>query len=566
MHPKAVARRSHTLQVAVAVAAVVAAASLIELDGVQVTNAQPVPEAELLRTVYGNTPSLAWSPDGTRLAFNESWRAWQAPSDDTRRGLYLYNTQTQSVDRLAFQQRYHPAWLGNQRLVAVCSEFEECSQGAYLYTVSGNESTLASTDTLHSQALSDTEVAIYAMWTHGPTAWRRINVETGTVSWEPTEAGGWDRHPEAIDQCVQSVGDTRVWLNDEAGLFSQVGDADPVHLSSAMPVFFDSWIGERYNGLIQPCLSPDGRRVAYYSQGTPDGDEYDTCPTCNQLSVFVVPGSEPADTTTAQIDDTQTIGCDLTAQALTGDPGTLVDVTCPAGCASASVWGSDIYSDDSSVCAAAIHAGVIGDAEGGVVQVTITGGQGSYAASVRNGVTSQPWGAWSRSFTVAGAGTTDATPTDLPGLPTSPTTPTTPTIPTTPTTPTIPTTPPVPTTPTPPVPTTPTTPPELPPLPGQGGGTLCSDTCESARDTECDDGGPGSMYNVCAYGTDCADCGPRDPAMRNAGPPPRPDGMLCSDACGTSHDRECDDGGPGSLYDICSYGTDCSDCGPRPPR
>jgi len=39
---------------------------------------------------------------------------------------------------------------------------------------------------------------------------------------------------------------------------------------------------------------------------------------------------------------------------------------------------------------------------------------------------------------------------------------------------------------------------------------LCMDTCQYAFDGECDDGGPGSMFAECAYGTDCADCGPRD--------------------------------------------------------
>lgn len=38
---------------------------------------------------------------------------------------------------------------------------------------------------------------------------------------------------------------------------------------------------------------------------------------------------------------------------------------------------------------------------------------------------------------------------------------------------------------------------------------------------------------------------------------------LCSNTCVTSFDQECDDGGPGSLFSICSLGTDCADCGTR---
>lgn len=38
---------------------------------------------------------------------------------------------------------------------------------------------------------------------------------------------------------------------------------------------------------------------------------------------------------------------------------------------------------------------------------------------------------------------------------------------------------------------------------------------------------------------------------------------LCSDSCVTANDGQCDDGGAGSLYDLCAMGTDCGDCGER---
>ncbi|KOO29948.1 cytadherence high molecular weight protein 2 [Chrysochromulina tobinii] len=44
---------------------------------------------------------------------------------------------------------------------------------------------------------------------------------------------------------------------------------------------------------------------------------------------------------------------------------------------------------------------------------------------------------------------------------------------------------------------------------GQGGG--CSNTCEDASNAACDDGGPLSYSSICPYGTDCFDCGPRQP-------------------------------------------------------
>jgi hypothetical protein len=44
---------------------------------------------------------------------------------------------------------------------------------------------------------------------------------------------------------------------------------------------------------------------------------------------------------------------------------------------------------------------------------------------------------------------------------------------------------------------------------GGSGDFICEDTCSDAYDGFCDDGGPGSQYFICEYGTDCGDCGPR---------------------------------------------------------
>lgn len=47
--------------------------------------------------------------------------------------------------------------------------------------------------------------------------------------------------------------------------------------------------------------------------------------------------------------------------------------------------------------------------------------------------------------------------------------------------------------------------------------------------------------------------------ITTAAPPPN----LCTDTCKWRNDNECDDGGHNSDYDVCRYGTDCTDCGPR---
>jgi hypothetical protein len=61
------------------------------------------------------------------------------------------------------------------------------------------------------------------------------------------------------------------------------------------------------------------------------------------------------------------------------------------------VWGTDFYTDDSSICAAALHAGVISTA-GGTVTAVAAPGRISYQGSVRNGVESHDFAEWHGSF------------------------------------------------------------------------------------------------------------------------------------------------------------------------
>lgn len=77
--------------------------------------------------------------------------------------------------------------------------------------------------------------------------------------------------------------------------------------------------------------------------------------------------------------------------------GVVYRYTCPPADQTGNVWGTDIYTDDSSICEAAVHAGVIGR-EGGVVHYERLGAQQSFRGSVRNGVSSLDYAAWPGSF------------------------------------------------------------------------------------------------------------------------------------------------------------------------
>jgi len=66
-----------------------------------------------------------------------------------------------------------------------------------------------------------------------------------------------------------------------------------------------------------------------------------------------------------------------------------------------SVWGTDIYTDDSSVCLAAAHAGTLDLEIGGLLLVTMSEGLEAYTGSEANGVTSRVYGTWGASFSTA---------------------------------------------------------------------------------------------------------------------------------------------------------------------
>ncbi len=68
------------------------------------------------------------------------------------------------------------------------------------------------------------------------------------------------------------------------------------------------------------------------------------------------------------------------------------------GSVNGSVWGTDIYTDDSALAVAAVHAGLVLPGQTGIVTVVIRPGQNAYSGSPRNGVQSANFPAWGGSF------------------------------------------------------------------------------------------------------------------------------------------------------------------------
>lgn len=99
-----------------------------------------------------------------------------------------------------------------------------------------------------------------------------------------------------------------------------------------------------------------------------------------------------------------TLNGDSDAQQYRNQVGTTMNFYCPPNLSISSVWGSDIYTDDSSICSAAVHVGKITQQSGGYVTVTIGGALNNFTASTRNGIASLAYAYWPGSFSFSGIG------------------------------------------------------------------------------------------------------------------------------------------------------------------
>jgi hypothetical protein len=114
--------------------------------------------------------------------------------------------------------------------------------------------------------------------------------------------------------------------------------------------------------------------------------------------------------------DWRTSPLDLNLRGLNGER---FRFRCPSGKATpGQVIGSGPYADGSSICATAIHAGVIRAASGGVVTIELRPGEAHYAASWSHYVQSESYDRfWSGSFLVIAADVADSRISALKGTP-----------------------------------------------------------------------------------------------------------------------------------------------------
>ena len=94
------------------------------------------------------------------------------------------------------------------------------------------------------------------------------------------------------------------------------------------------------------------------------------------------------------------IDWDTSAAGFQGQTGKTFVFRCPADGSAKPIYGSDIYTDDSSICTAAVHVGLISVERGGAVTIEIRPGRSTYGSTTRHGIKSINFGEYGRSFIV----------------------------------------------------------------------------------------------------------------------------------------------------------------------
>ncbi|MFA6774141.1 MAG: LCCL domain-containing protein [Sphaerochaeta sp.] len=156
-----------------------------------------------------------------------------------------------------------------------------------------------------------------------------------------------------------------------------------------------SYEGSARNGVSSSSYGEWGGSFVFINQ---DGQEVLIAPaqsTATADPIASAPSAKEPASTTPVVSDAD---WNTSAEQWEFKPGVRYSVTLPPGGSAGSVWGTDIYTNDSCIGTAAVHAGLITFNAGGQVTIELVEGKPSYEGSTRNGVTSSSYGDWGGSY------------------------------------------------------------------------------------------------------------------------------------------------------------------------
>lgn len=147
----------------------------------------------------------------------------------------------------------------------------------------------------------------------------------------------------------------------------------------------------RYEFYVNGSLAGSSSSASYNVTGKATNTTY-TC----YVRVYDEAGNYK-DSATISVKTAQAYSTSVNAVSLRGNNGQRFTFNIK-GTTSGVVWGSDIYTDDSNIAKAAVHAGKVSVGQSKTVTIEIRAGQNSYSSTTRNGITTSPYGSWGGSY------------------------------------------------------------------------------------------------------------------------------------------------------------------------
>ncbi|MDI3288583.1 hypothetical protein [Polyangium sp. 15x6] len=225
---------------------------------------KPVARGDLEWTIFGDTPTVAWAPDGVRLAIANQVNYLNTPAPAGQAGIDVVHVETGKRTRVHEGPGYHPVWLSDDQMAFGCSTYEcdDAGQGIYLLDLGKRARRALAHGAYHTRAAKDGGVIFFSGFPEyeGWMSWDLRSPKPKRIS-GPEDSWKAPTAPLA-DQCPSKVGDRRVeQRGDQVFVVDAATGRHPI--VTAEP-WNPAWPGDR--GAIQPCLSPDGRFVVYFSQ------------------------------------------------------------------------------------------------------------------------------------------------------------------------------------------------------------------------------------------------------------------------------------------------------------
>ncbi|MDC0743104.1 hypothetical protein [Polyangium mundeleinium] len=232
---------------------------------VEVAAPSPSARGDLEWAIFGDTPTVAWAPDGVRLAIANQVNYLNAPAASGQAGIDVVHVETGKRTRVHEGPGYHPVWLGGDQMAFGCSTYEcnDAGQGIYLLDLGKRARLALKHGAYHTRAGKDGGVIFFSGFPEyeGWMSWDLRSAKPKRIS-GPENSWQAPAAPLA-DQCPTKVGERRVEQRGEQVFVVDTATGSR-HAVIDAPPWYLAWPENR--GAIQPCLSPDGRFVVYFSQ------------------------------------------------------------------------------------------------------------------------------------------------------------------------------------------------------------------------------------------------------------------------------------------------------------